>query len=145
MKLCVSEKVLGENEMSLVVMKFGGSSLANADKMKRVAEKIIIKKKSGNKVIVVVSAPGDTTDDLIKMAGKITFNPSIREMDMLLATGEMISISLLAMTIDAMGEKVISMTGPQAGILANEDYTHARIREINPQKINDNLQKIILL
>lgn len=141
MKLCVSEKVLGENEMSLVVMKFGGSSLANADKMKRVAEKIIIKKKSGNKVIVVVSAPGDTTDDLIKMAGKITFNPSTREMDMLLATGEMISISLLAMTIDAMGEKVISMTGPQAGILANEDYTHARIREINPQKINDQLAK----
>ena len=141
MKLCVSEKVLGENEMSLVVMKFGGSSLANADKMKRVAEKIIIKKKSGNKVIAVVSAPGDTTDDLIKMAGKITFNPSIREMDMLLATGEMISISLLAMRIDAMGEKVISMTGPQAGILANEDYTHARIREINPQKINDQLAK----
>jgi aspartate kinase len=137
----VFKKVLGENEMSLVVMKFGGSSLANADKMKRVAERIIIKKKSGNKVIAVVSAPGDTTDDLIKMADKITCNPSIREMDMLLATGEMISISLLAMTIGAMGEKVISMTGPQAGILANDDYTRARIREINPQKINDQLAK----
>ncbi|GMO66567.1 MAG: aspartate kinase [Endomicrobiia bacterium] len=127
--------------MSLVVMKFGGSSLANADKIRHVAERIIIKKKSGNKVVAVVSAPGDTTDDLIKMADKITCNPSVREMDMLLATGEMISISLLAMAIDAIGEKVISMTGPQAGILANEDYMRARIREINPEKINDQLAK----
>ncbi|MDR1401303.1 MAG: aspartate kinase [Endomicrobium sp.] len=127
--------------MSLVIMKFGGSSLANADKIKHVAERIIVKKKDGNKVVAVVSAPGDTTDDLIKMVDKIACNPPVREVDMLLATGEMVSISLLAMAIDAMGEEVISMTGPQAGILANEDYTRARIKKINPQKINDQLAK----
>ncbi|MDR1511732.1 MAG: aspartate kinase [Endomicrobium sp.] len=125
--------------MSLVVMKFGGSSLADADKIKHVAGRIIVKKKGGNKIVAVVSAPGNTTDDLIKMADKITCSPSFREMDVLLATGEMISIALLAMAIDTMGEKVISMTGAQAGILANEDYTHARIKKINSQKIYNQL------
>jgi aspartate kinase len=120
-------------------MKFGGSSLADADKIKHVAGRIIVKKKGGNKIVAVVSAPGNTTDDLIKMADKITCSPSFREMDVLLATGEMISIALLAMAIDTMGEKVISMTGAQAGILANEDYTHARIKKINSQKIYNQL------
>ncbi|MDR1784738.1 MAG: aspartate kinase [Endomicrobium sp.] len=127
--------------MSLVVMKFGGSSLANPDKIKHVAEKIVIKKRNNNRVIAVVSAPGDTTDDLIKMAYEINCNPPLREMDMLLATGEMISVSLLAMAIYSMGERVISMTGSQAGIMANKDYTRARIKKINPKKINDQLAK----
>jgi aspartate kinase len=127
--------------MALVIMKFGGSSLADANKMKYVARKVITKKKDGNKVVVIVSAPGDTTDDLLKMAGKITSNPPAREMDMLLATGEMISISLLAMAIDSMSEKVISMTGPQAGILADSNHTCARIKKINPKKIKEHLAK----
>ena len=127
--------------MALVVMKFGGSSVADADKMKLVASRIIAKKNAGNKVVVVVSAPGDTTDELLEMADKITSNPPAREMDVLLATGEMISISLLAMAIGAMGEKAVSLTGPQAGILADINYTRARVKKVNPKKINSLLSK----
>jgi aspartate kinase len=127
--------------MALVVMKFGGSSVADADKMKLVASRIIAKKNAGNKVVAVVSATGDTTDELLEMADKITSNPPAREMDVLLATGEMISISLLAMAIDAMGEKVVSLTGPQAGILADINYTRARVKKVNPKKINSLLSK----
>lgn len=103
--------------MALVVMKFGGSSVADSDKMKLVASRVIDKKKKGNKVVVVVSAPGDTTDDLITMSEKITSNPNPREMDMLLATGEQVSISLLAMTIQSQGENAIALTGPAGGYL----------------------------
>ncbi|MDR1244368.1 MAG: aspartate kinase, partial [Endomicrobium sp.] len=127
--------------MALVVMKFGGSSLADADKMKLVASRIIAKKNAGNKVVAVVSAPGDTTDELLEMADKITSNPPAREMDVLLATGEMISISLLAMAIDTMDEKAVSLTGPQAGILADINYTRARVKKVNPKKINSLLSK----
>jgi aspartate kinase len=127
--------------MALVVMKFGGSSVADAGKMKLVTSRIIAKKNTSNKVVVVVSAPGDTTDDLIEMADKITSNPPAREMDVLLATGEMISISLLAMAIDAMGGKAVSLTGPQAGILADMNYTKARVKKVNPKKINSLLSK----
>ncbi|MDR1926646.1 MAG: aspartate kinase [Endomicrobium sp.] len=127
--------------MALVVMKFGGSSVADADKIKLVASKVVAKKNIGNKVIVVVSAPGNTTDDLLKMANKITSNPSAREMDMLLATGEMISISLLAMAIDSMNVKAISMTGSQAGILSDASYTCAKIKKVNPKKIKVWLSK----
>jgi aspartate kinase len=128
-------------KMALVVMKFGGSSVADADKMKLVTSKIIAKKNAGNKIVAVVSAPGDTTDDLLAMADKITSKPPIREMDVLLATGEMISISLLAMAIDAVGEKAVSLTGPQAGILADINYTKARVTKVNPKKINSLLSK----
>jgi aspartate kinase len=127
--------------MALVVMKFGGSSVADADKMKLVASRIIAKKNAGNKVVVVVSAPGDMTDKLLGMADKITSNPTAREMDVLLATGEMISISLLAMAIDTMGEKVASLSGHQAGILADINYTKARVKRINPKKINSLLSE----
>jgi aspartate kinase len=127
--------------MSLVVMKFGGSSLADADKMKLVASRVIAKKNAGNKVVVVVSAPGDTTDDLLKMANEITSNPSAREIDMLFATGEMISISLLAMAINSMRAKAISLTGHQAGILADTSYTCAKIKKVNPKKIQMCLSK----
>lgn len=121
--------------MPLVVMKFGGSSLADTDKIKLVAKTIIAKKRNNNRIIAVVSAPGDTTDDLFKMSYKITPSPLLREMDVLLATGEMISIALLSMAIDAMGEKVISMTGPQAGIFTNEVHMQARIKKIDFREI----------
>ncbi|MDR1663181.1 MAG: aspartate kinase [Endomicrobium sp.] len=129
--------------MPLVIMKFGGSSLSDASKMKLVASRIIAKKNIGNKnkVVVVVSAPGDVTDELLEMANKITSNPPGREIDVLLATGEMISISLLAMTINSIGEKAVSLTGPQAGILADINYTRARVKKINPKKINSLLSK----
>ncbi|MDR1122875.1 MAG: aspartate kinase [Endomicrobium sp.] len=127
--------------MALVVMKFGGSSVADADKMKLVASRVIAKKNAGNKVVVVVSAPGDMTDKLLEMADKITLSPLAREMDVLLATGEMISISLLAMAIDAMGEKVVSLSGYQAGILADINYTKARVKKVNPNKINSFLSE----
>jgi aspartate kinase len=127
--------------MALVVMKFGGSSVADVDKMKLVANRIITKKHAGNKVVAVVSAPGDTTDELLKMADKITSNPPIREMDVLLSTGEMISISLLTMAIDAVGQKAVSLSGPQAGILADINYTKARVKKVNPKKINSLLSK----
>src|SRR5690242_18646827 len=102
--------------MKLVVMKFGGSSVADAAKVKHVADRVIEKKKSGVGVVVVVSAPGDMTDDLIEMARGITDDPPPRELDMLLATGEQASIALLCMALHAKGHDAISLTGPQAGI-----------------------------
>jgi aspartate kinase len=127
--------------MALVVMKFGGSSVADADRIRLVASKIVAKKNAGNKIVAVVSAPGNTPDELLEMANKITSNPPTREMDVLLATGEMISISLLAMGICNMGEKVVSLTGPQAGILADINYTGARVKKVNPKKVNSLLSK----
>jgi len=127
--------------MSLVVMKFGGSSVANAEKVKHVAGRIIAKKKEGYKVVVVVSAPGDMTDDLIEMAAGVTKNPPPREMDVLLATGEQASIAILAMALQAKGQAAISLTGPQAGIYADVDHTRARITEILPKKILAELAK----
>ncbi|MDR0617539.1 MAG: aspartate kinase [Endomicrobium sp.] len=127
--------------MALVVMKFGGSSVADADKIKLVADRVVEKKKAGNKVVVVVSAPGGTTDDLLAMSQNITSNPPDRELDILLATGEMISISLLSMAINFMGQKAISLTGPQAGIIADTSYTKARIKKVNPKKIKAMLAK----
>lgn len=127
--------------MALVVMKFGGSSVADAEKIKRVAGRVIKKKKENNKVVVVVSAPGDMTDDLITLAQGVTEDPDEREMDMLLSTGEQVSIALLSMAIKFMGEDSISLTGPQAGIYADTTYTKARITKIVPTKVRKELQK----
>ena len=122
-------------------MKFGGSSVADAEKIKRVAGRVISKQKEGNKVVVVVSAPGDMTDDLITMAEGVTDAPQDREMDMLLATGEQVSIALLAMAISHMGKKAISLTGPQAGIHADSTHTKARITKIVPTKVKNELKR----
>ncbi|MBD3272349.1 MAG: aspartate kinase [Elusimicrobia bacterium] len=121
--------------MSLVVMKFGGSSVATTEKIQRVAQRIIRKKRSHHQVVVVVSAPGDMTDDLIYRAGQITQDPDDREMDMLLATGEQTSIALLTMAIKELGAKAISLTGPQAGFFTDTSHTRARIVQILPEKI----------
>jgi len=122
-------------------MKFGGSSVADADRVKNVAKRVIAKKKAGNRVVVVVSAPGDMTDDLVAMAEGVTDNPNPREMDMLLATGEQVSIALLTMAIEHKGVKAVSLTGPQAGILADRFHTRARITSIRPTGILDQLKK----
>ncbi len=127
--------------MSLIVMKFGGSSVADADRVKNVANRVAARRKKGDKVVVVVSAPGDMTDDLITMAEKITDHPSDREMDMLLSTGEQVSIALLAMAIQVHGLDAVSLTGPQAGIFADQSHTRARITDIRPVKIFSELKK----
>ena len=127
--------------MKLVVMKFGGSSVATPEKVKHVATRIIQKKKEGYKVVVVVSAPGDMTDDLIEMAEGITKAPAPREMDMLLSTGEQASIALLCMALHVKDQAAISLTGPQAGIYADKDHTRARITKILPKKVFAELAK----
>ncbi|MEW6041486.1 MAG: aspartate kinase, partial [Elusimicrobiota bacterium] len=127
--------------MKLVVMKFGGSSVAETQCLKNAAERIIQKKKSGTNVVVVVSAPGDMTDDLLSRAHQITRSPDERELDMLLATGEQISIALLTIAIKSRGYGAISLTGPQAGIYADASHTKARITEIKPSKIKEHLSR----
>ncbi|MDR0915506.1 MAG: aspartate kinase [Endomicrobium sp.] len=127
--------------MPLVVMKFGGSSVSDIKKIKHVARLIIDKKQSNNKIIVVVSAPGDKTDELVEMAYSITKEPSLRAMDMLLATGEIISISLLEIVLHSLGENVIALTGPKAGIIATNEYTNAKIISIDTQKVINNIKK----
>lgn len=113
--------------------------MADADKIKNVASRVIETRRRGNKVVVVVSAPGDTTDDLITLAFKLTENPDAREMDMLMATGEQVSIALLTMAVKARGTRAISLTGSQAGIYADSCHTRARITKIIPTKIKREL------
>lgn len=121
--------------MSLIVQKFGGSSVANAERVMAAARKAIRAKHAGNQVIVVVSARGDTTDELIQLASEITEKPPAREMDMLLSTGEQISISLMAMAIQSLGEKAISFTGAQVGIVTDSTHTKARIKSISTSRM----------
>ena len=121
--------------MPLVVQKFGGSSVADKERIINAARKAILAKKAGNQVIVVVSARGDTTDELIDLAKEISELPPAREMDMLLSTGEQISIALMAMAIQSLGEKAISFTGAQVGIVTDSSHTKARIKSINTQRL----------
>jgi len=127
--------------MALVVQKYGGTSVAGPERIKKVARRIIETKKKGNRVVIVVSAPGDTTDRLIETAQEITAFPTEREMDMLLATGEQMSIALLAMAINALGEKAVSLTGGQVGIVTDETFTKAKIKKIDTRKIEKELGK----
>ena len=127
--------------MSLIVQKFGGTSVANADRLRNVAQIITEKYKQGNDMVVVVSAQGDTTDDLIAKAAEVNDHPSKREMDMLLTAGEQMSASLLAMTIEKMGYPVVSLLGWQAGFITTTDYGNARIKTVDPQRIRKELDK----
>lgn len=128
--------------MALVVQKYGGSSLATPEKFLFVADRIIKEKNKGNKIVVVVSAPGDTTDDLIEFAGRITKKPAERELDMLMATGEQQSIALMSMALISRGCKAISFTGAQVGIITDKKHTSARIIKIKGvNKIKDALNK----
>lgn len=122
--------------MSLIVMKYGGSSVGDAERIQRVAERIVRAAEAGHRLIVVVSAMGDTTDDLIDLSKKINPNPPAREMDMLLANGEQISIALLAMAIQALGRDAVSLTGWQAGIATDAVHGKARIVDIDPKRIH---------
>ena len=127
--------------MSLIVQKFGGSSVADADKIRNVARIITETYRRGHQVVVVLSAQGDTTDDLIDKAREINPKPSKREMDMLLATGEQISISLMAMAIEHMGYQVVSLTGWQAGMRTDSAYGAARIKRVKTERIQKELDK----
>ena len=127
--------------MGLIVQKFGGTSVANAERIKAAAKRIVETYKAGNKVIVVVSARGQTTDELIDLANELTDNPSTREMDMLLSTGEQISIALVAMAIHALGYPAVSFTGGQVGIVTDSYHTKARIRNINTHRVQKELDK----
>ncbi len=127
--------------MALIVQKFGGSSVADANKIRNVARIITETYKQGNKVVAVLSAQGDTTDDLIEKATEINPNASKREMDMLLSTGEQISCSLCAMAIEAMGFPVISLTGWQAGFRTDSGYGNARIKRVKPDRLIEELDK----
>lgn len=127
--------------MGLIVQKFGGSSVADAERVMNVARIVTDTYKQGNDVIVVVSAQGDTTDDLIEKAMEINPNANKREMDQLLTAGEQISISLLAMAIEKLGFPVISLLGWQAGFNTNTIYTQARIKNIKPNRLQAELAK----
>ncbi len=127
--------------MPIIVQKYGGSSVADTEKIKNVAKRVVKTKEKGYQMVVVVSAIGDTTDHLLKMAYEISPSPPERELDMLLATGEQVSISLLSMAIQSLGYGAISLTGPQVGILTDASYTRAKIIDIKSSRILEELKK----
>lgn len=127
--------------MSLIVQKFGGSSVANTERIFNVASIVTNTYKEGNSVVVVVSAQGDTTDDLIEKAKEINQSPSKREMDVLLANGEQISMSLLAMAIEKLGFPVVSLTGWQVEMKTDSNYSNARIKSVGNERISKELDK----
>ncbi len=121
--------------MSLIVQKYGGTSVANAQRVFNVAKRVVDTYKQGHSVVVVVSAQGDTTDELLSKAYEINENPSKRELDVLLSAGEQMSMALLAMAIEKLGYHVVSLTGRQAGILTNSQYGSARIKSIETERL----------
>src|SRR2546425_1786055 len=127
--------------MAIVVQKYGGSSVADVQKLKQVAERVVRTRKRGHDVVVVVSAMGDTTDDLLAMAKQVSPNPDRRELDMLLSAGERISMALLSMAIRELGGDAISVTGSQSGIITNDRHIDARIIEVRPFRVQDELTR----
>ncbi len=126
--------------MALVVQKYGGSSVGNAERIKAVAQRINKRLKSGDRLVVVVSAMGDTTDDLIALAAQMTDRPDARELDLLLSTGEIVSATLLAMALKHMGHPAVALTGPQAGIGTDRRYGRARILKVDPRRLERELE-----
>lgn len=125
--------------MEILVQKYGGSSLASADRIRAVAQRVVASRESGRPIVVVVSAMGDTTDDLIELAQQLAEEPDDRELDLLLSTGETISCTLMAMTLRHMGYEAISLTGAQAGIRTDSSYRRARIVAVDPSRIHREL------
>jgi aspartate kinase len=127
--------------MALIVQKYGGSSVADAERIKNVARRVAKAKDLGNQVVVVVSAMGDTTDDLVKLAYQISEQPTDREFDVLLSTGEIISSTLLAMALESLGHRAISLSGAQAGIHTDSSYSQARILRVDTKRVIGELKK----
>ena len=130
-----------QQPVQLVVQKFGGSSLAEADRIRRVAARIARARAGGADLVVVVSAMGDTTDELLALAAAITDEPDPRELDMLLATGEHQRATLVSMALHALGVKAISLTGAQAGITTDESHGRARIANVEPRRVRRELDR----
>src|SRR5215207_95372 len=127
--------------MSVIVQKYGGSSVADVRKLKAVATRVMQTRAQGHEVVVVVSAMGDTTDELLTLAKQVSANPDRRELDMLLSAGERISMALLSMAIRELGGNAISFTGSQSGIITNDRHVDARIIEVRPFRIQDELTR----
>lgn len=127
--------------MALIVKKFGGSSVATPQKILNVAQRVLQEKKEGDRIVLVVSAMGDTTDGLIDLMKAISDRPNGREIDMLLSTGEQVSIALLAMAFNQLGQPAVSLTGSQAGIGTSTAYTKAKITAMNPERVLSELDK----
>jgi aspartate kinase len=134
-------------QLALIVQKYGGSSVANAQRVANVAKRIIDTHQQGNQVVVILSAQGDTTDELIEKAYEISKNPSKREMDMLLSTGEQVSVALMAMAIAEQGLQAISLNGQQVGVRTDNIHSHARIVEIDGDRVRKELDsgKIVIV
>jgi aspartate kinase len=127
--------------VSIVVQKYGGSSVADVDRIRRVAERVMRTRQAGHDVVVVVSAMGDTTDELLALARRVSPNPERRELDMLLTAGERISMALLTIAIRELGGDAISFTGSQSGIITNDRHVDARIVEVRPFRVQDELSR----
>ena len=127
--------------MGIIVQKYGGSSVADVEKIGRVAARVAQTRAGGHPVVVVVSAMGDTTDELLALARKVTEDPHRRELDMLLTAGERISMALLGMALHARGVDAVSFTGSQSGIITDGAHTNARILEVRPVRILQELDK----
>ncbi|MEN8613979.1 aspartate kinase [Dehalogenimonas sp. THU2] len=127
--------------MAIIVQKYGGTSVANAERIRAVANRVAATKERGNQVVVVVSAMGDATDDLIELARSLTDAPDPRELDLLMSTGEIVSSTLLAMALKHMGHEAISLSGAQAGIKTDSSHSRARITGIEPERIHRELHK----
>ncbi len=127
--------------MSIVVQKYGGSSVADVDRIRIVAERVMRTRRAGHDVVVVVSAMGDTTDELLALAKKVSPNPERRELDMLLSAGERIAMALLSLAIRELGGDAISFTGSQSGIITNDRHVDARIIEVRPFRVQDELAR----
>ena len=127
--------------MPLVVQKFGGTSVADSAKILSAARKAIRAQQEGNKVVMVVSAMGKNTDTLVSLAGEINEKPPAREMDMLLSTGEQVSVALMAMAVESLGHEAVSLTGGQIGIRTDNIHTKARIRSISTERMERHLEE----
>src|SRR6187549_3957396 len=127
--------------MAIVVQKYGGSSVADVARIRQVAERVVRTKRAGHDVVVVVSAMGDTTDDLLSLAKQVSPNPDRRELDMLLTAGERIAMALVSMAIRERGGDAISFTGSQSGIITNDRHVDARIIEVRPFRVQDELAR----
>src|SRR5690349_15823272 len=123
--------------MSIVVQKFGGSSVADVERIGKVADRVAATRATGKDVVVVVSAMGKTTDELLRLAHQVSENPARRELDMLLTAGERIAMALMSMALNARHVPAVSLTGSQSGILTNDAHTNARILEVRPYRVQD--------
>ena len=131
--------------MPIIVQKYGGTSVSDTERIKNVARRLCAAQDEGYRVVAVVSAMGDTTDELLRMAHDICAEPPERELDMLLSTGERVSVALLAMAIHEMGRDAVSLSGRQAGIQTNTVFTKARITDSDPSRLSDELDSGIIV